>query len=67
MPPVGTTIWNWLDQNRQSLRQPPNEWFPSWGSIPAIKYAMDLNGYYGGLPRLPPLPGLRRRSQKSKA
>lgn len=24
--------------------------------IPAIKYAMDLNGYYGGLPRAPLLP-----------
>jgi len=24
--------------------------------IPAIKYAMDLNGYYGGPPRLPLLP-----------
>ena len=24
--------------------------------IPAIKYAMDLNGYYGGMPRLPLLP-----------
>ncbi len=24
--------------------------------IPALKYAMDLNGYYGGLPRLPLLP-----------
>jgi dihydrodipicolinate synthase/N-acetylneuraminate lyase len=24
--------------------------------IPAIKHAMDLNGYYGGLPRLPLLP-----------
>jgi 4-hydroxy-2-oxoglutarate aldolase len=24
--------------------------------IPAIKYSMDLNGYYGGLPRLPLLP-----------
>ena len=24
--------------------------------IPAIKYAMDLNGYYGGVPRLPLLP-----------
>ncbi|HEX4164752.1 MAG TPA: dihydrodipicolinate synthase family protein, partial [Bryobacteraceae bacterium] len=24
--------------------------------IPALKYAMDLNGYYGGLPRLPFLP-----------
>lgn len=25
-------------------------------SIPAVKYAMDLNGYYGGTPRLPLLP-----------
>ena len=25
-------------------------------SIPAVKYAMDLNGYYGGPPRLPLLP-----------
>lgn len=24
--------------------------------IPAVKYAMDLNGYYGGMPRLPLLP-----------
>jgi dihydrodipicolinate synthase/N-acetylneuraminate lyase len=24
--------------------------------IPAVKCAMDLNGYYGGLPRLPLLP-----------
>jgi 4-hydroxy-2-oxoglutarate aldolase len=24
--------------------------------VPAIKYAMDLNGYYGGIPRLPLLP-----------
>jgi dihydrodipicolinate synthase/N-acetylneuraminate lyase len=24
--------------------------------IPAVKYALDLNGYYGGLPRLPLLP-----------
>jgi dihydrodipicolinate synthase/N-acetylneuraminate lyase len=25
-------------------------------SIPGIKYAMDFNGYYGGIPRLPLLP-----------
>ena len=25
-------------------------------SIPAVKYAMGLNGYYGGMPRLPLLP-----------
>ena len=31
--------------------------------IPAVKYAMDLNGYYGGLPRLPLLP--LTASQKS--
>ncbi|MBV9074349.1 MAG: dihydrodipicolinate synthase family protein, partial [Acidobacteria bacterium] len=24
--------------------------------IPGLKYAMDLNGYYGGPPRLPFLP-----------
>ena len=24
--------------------------------IPAVKYAMDINGYYGGMPRLPLLP-----------
>ncbi|HEU4416663.1 MAG TPA: dihydrodipicolinate synthase family protein [Candidatus Angelobacter sp.] len=32
--------------------------------IPAVKYAMDLNGYYGGLPRLPLLP--LRAEQKSE-
>jgi dihydrodipicolinate synthase/N-acetylneuraminate lyase len=25
-------------------------------SIPGVKYAMDYNGYYGGVPRLPLLP-----------
>jgi 4-hydroxy-2-oxoglutarate aldolase len=25
-------------------------------SVPAVKYAMDLNGFYGGVPRLPLLP-----------
>ena len=32
-------------------------------SIPGVKYAMDLNGYYGGPPRLPlvgPPPHARR-------
>jgi 4-hydroxy-2-oxoglutarate aldolase len=24
--------------------------------IPGLKYAMDLNGYYGGVPRLPLIP-----------
>ncbi|HYX70369.1 MAG TPA: dihydrodipicolinate synthase family protein, partial [Terriglobales bacterium] len=24
--------------------------------VPGVKYAMDLNGYYGGPPRLPLLP-----------
>lgn len=28
----------------------------SEAGIPGVKYAMDLNGYYGGLPRLPLLP-----------
>ena len=24
--------------------------------VPGLKYAMDLNGYYGGVPRLPLVP-----------
>ena len=24
--------------------------------VPGLKYAMDLNGYYGGIPRLPLTP-----------
>jgi len=31
-------------------------WFGHSSGIAALKYAMDLNGYYGGPPRLPNLP-----------
>ena len=33
-------------------------------SIPGIKYAMDLNGYYGGPPRLPLLPLLAEQKRE---
>jgi dihydrodipicolinate synthase/N-acetylneuraminate lyase len=35
--------------------------------IPAIKYAMDLNGYYGGLPRLPLLPPTAAQKKEIEA
>jgi dihydrodipicolinate synthase/N-acetylneuraminate lyase len=35
--------------------------------IPAIKYAMDLNGYYGGLPRLPLLPPIAAQKKEIEA
>ena len=39
----------------QSRIQSPSRLTAKYG-IPALKYAMDLNGYYGGPPRLPFLP-----------
>jgi 4-hydroxy-2-oxoglutarate aldolase len=36
--------------------------------IPGLKYAMDLNGYYGGPPRLPlipPTPEARREIEEA--
>src|SRR5215469_6169381 len=35
--------------------------------IPAIKYAMDLNGYYGGPPRLPLLPPTAAQKKEIEA
>jgi len=35
--------------------------------IPAIKYAMDLNGYYGGVPRLPLLPPVAAQKKDIEA
>src|SRR5208282_5544926 len=40
----------------QSLLQEASRLFVSQGGIPGVKYAMDLAGYRGGLPRLPLLP-----------
>ncbi|MGA8029621.1 MAG: dihydrodipicolinate synthase family protein [Bryobacteraceae bacterium] len=40
----------------QARLTPPSRLIAAKYGIPGIKYAMDLNGYYGGLPRLPFLP-----------
>ena len=45
-----------LARSKQSGLAPATRRVVSEMGIPAIKYAMDLNGYYGGLPRLPLLP-----------
>jgi len=45
-----------LARSKQSALAPATRRVVSEMGIPAIKYAMDLNGYYGGLPRLPLLP-----------
>jgi dihydrodipicolinate synthase/N-acetylneuraminate lyase len=52
----------WKDNDQELARSkqlglaPATKRVVSELGIPAIKYAMDLNGYYGGLPRLPLLP-----------
>jgi dihydrodipicolinate synthase/N-acetylneuraminate lyase len=45
-----------LARSKQEALAPASKKVVSELGIPAIKYAMDLNGYYGGLPRLPLLP-----------
>src|SRR5215831_1319790 len=45
-----------LARTKQTGLTPATKRVVSELGIPAIKYAMDLNGYYGGLPRLPLLP-----------
>jgi 4-hydroxy-2-oxoglutarate aldolase len=54
------TAWKDNDQelarSKQSGLAPATKRVVSELGIPAIKYAMDLNGYYGGVPRLPLLP-----------
>src|ERR1700757_4708637 len=45
-----------LARSKQSALAPATKRVVSELGIPAIKYAMDLNGYYGGPPRLPLLP-----------
>ncbi|HEY3768342.1 MAG TPA: dihydrodipicolinate synthase family protein [Candidatus Angelobacter sp.] len=54
------TAWKDNDQelarSKQSGLAPATRKVVSEMGIAAIKYAMDLNGYYGGLPRLPLLP-----------
>ncbi|MBZ5503898.1 MAG: dihydrodipicolinate synthase family protein [Acidobacteriia bacterium] len=54
------TAWKDNDQELARSKQlglaPATKRVVSELGIPAIKYAMDLNGYYGGVPRLPLLP-----------
>jgi len=45
-----------LARSKQAVLAPATKRVVSELGIPAIKYAMDLNGYYGGLPRMPLLP-----------
>jgi len=45
-----------LARSKQLALKPATKRVVSELGIPAIKYAMDLNGYYGGVPRLPLLP-----------
>lgn len=45
-----------LARLKQQRLEPATKRVVSQMGIPAIKYAMDLNGYYGGPPRLPLLP-----------
>jgi 4-hydroxy-2-oxoglutarate aldolase len=45
-----------LARSKQISLTPATKLVVSELGIPAIKYAMDMNGYYGGLPRLPLLP-----------
>jgi dihydrodipicolinate synthase/N-acetylneuraminate lyase len=45
-----------LARSKQQKLEPATKRVVSQMGIPAIKHAMDLNGYYGGPPRLPLLP-----------
>jgi 4-hydroxy-2-oxoglutarate aldolase len=45
-----------LARSKQEALGPVSRRVVSEMGIPAVKYAMDLNGYYGGPPRLPLLP-----------
>jgi dihydrodipicolinate synthase/N-acetylneuraminate lyase len=45
-----------LARSKQQRLEPATKRIVSQMGIPAVKHAMDLNGYYGGPPRLPLLP-----------
>src|SRR5262249_59111928 len=45
-----------LARSKQEALGPAAKKVVSELGIPAVKYALDLNGYYGGLPRPPLLP-----------
>ena len=48
---LDTNLWNSLLHQKVNPQRIVGEL-----SIPAVKYAMDYNGMYGGNPRLPLLP-----------
>lgn len=56
-----------LAQSKQESIAPATKRVVSELGIPAVKYAMDLNGYYGGLPRLPLLPLTSAQKQEVEA
>lgn len=56
-----------LARSKQLGLAPATKRVVSEMGIPAIKYAMDLNGYYGGVPRLPLLPLTAEQKQEVEA
>jgi 4-hydroxy-2-oxoglutarate aldolase len=56
-----------LARSKQLALAPATKRVVSELGIPAIKYAMDLNGYYGGLPRLPLLPPTQAQKAEIEA
>jgi 4-hydroxy-2-oxoglutarate aldolase len=56
-----------LARSKQLALAPATKRVVSELGIPAIKYAMDLNGYYGGLPRLPLLPPTQAQKAEVEA
>jgi len=56
-----------LARSKQLGLTPATKRVVSEMGIPAIKYAMDLNGYYGGLPRLPLLPPTAAQKKEVEA
>ena len=63
LPYACVTIWEAFRTREQEAVEdwqaritPPGKLIAAKHGIPGLKYAMDLNGYYGGNPRLPILP-----------
>ena len=63
MPYACVTIWEAFrtreydaGKDWQSRITPPATLIAKKYGIPGLKHAMDLNGYYGGAPRLPFVP-----------
>jgi 4-hydroxy-2-oxoglutarate aldolase len=63
LPYVCVTIWEaFRTREQEAVEDWQNRIIPAGRliatryGIPGLKYAMDLNGYYGGPPRLPMIP-----------